>query len=328
MIFIKNKYTTWYYNIINNAKARDIIEGYTEKHHIIPKSLSGDNSEDNLVTLTAREHFICHWLLTKMTTNLNKSKMFFALNMMKVGRKKYQIYTTKITSRIYMRVRKELATANLNLWNNKTPKQKEEHAKKAAISTKKVWEDRTQEEKSSLRKKMSRTWKNKSQKEKNAYAQKQARKTLEVWKNKPQEEKENHALKTANIQKNRTQKEKDIISKKLSDGWHNRSQEEKDNIIKKRIDTHTNKSQSEKKAIIQKRLNTVNAKSLEEKAAFSSKMRDIQLNKTPAEKEIFANSVSLVHKGRRWYTNGTIRKKCFPGTEPDGFILGKKLFNI
>lgn len=39
---------------------------YYENHHIIPRSLNGSNSSENLVLLTAREHFICHWLLVKI----------------------------------------------------------------------------------------------------------------------------------------------------------------------------------------------------------------------------------------------------------------------
>ena len=40
--------------------------GYCERHHIIPKSLGGTNNKDNLVNLTAREHFIAHLLLRKI----------------------------------------------------------------------------------------------------------------------------------------------------------------------------------------------------------------------------------------------------------------------
>jgi hypothetical protein len=36
---------------------------YFEKHHITPKCKGGDNSKTNIVYLTAREHFIAHWLL-------------------------------------------------------------------------------------------------------------------------------------------------------------------------------------------------------------------------------------------------------------------------
>ena len=77
-MFIQNKYTKWYYLIIENAKNR-IINGYTEKHHIIPKSLNGKNTKDNLVNLTAREHFICHRLLVKMTNGQEKTKMSYAI---------------------------------------------------------------------------------------------------------------------------------------------------------------------------------------------------------------------------------------------------------
>jgi len=38
----------------------------TELHHAIPRCIGGEDSEPNLVRLTTREHFICHFLLTKM----------------------------------------------------------------------------------------------------------------------------------------------------------------------------------------------------------------------------------------------------------------------
>ena len=41
-MYLQNKYTKCYYNIIDRAKSRDLSkETYTEKHHIIPKSLGG-----------------------------------------------------------------------------------------------------------------------------------------------------------------------------------------------------------------------------------------------------------------------------------------------
>jgi len=64
-MFDNSKYTQWYNAIIESAKIRN-IHGYVEKHHIVPKSMAGSNSKDNIVALTAREHFLCHWLLTKM----------------------------------------------------------------------------------------------------------------------------------------------------------------------------------------------------------------------------------------------------------------------
>ena len=78
-MFLDNKYAKWYYIIIDAAKERMINDEYYEKHHIIPKSLGGSNDSSNLVHLTAREHFLCHWLLTKMCEGEAKKKMHFAL---------------------------------------------------------------------------------------------------------------------------------------------------------------------------------------------------------------------------------------------------------
>lgn len=53
------------YNQIIKKAQQKVRDGYLEKHHIIPKCMGGTNDSSNLVLLTAREHFICHWLLAK-----------------------------------------------------------------------------------------------------------------------------------------------------------------------------------------------------------------------------------------------------------------------
>ena len=80
-MFIENKYTRWYYSIINNRMNNPHDKGsYTERHHIIPKSFGGPNKNENLVRLSAREHFLVHWLLTKMCKSSDhKIKMNHAL---------------------------------------------------------------------------------------------------------------------------------------------------------------------------------------------------------------------------------------------------------
>jgi hypothetical protein len=105
MIFINNKYTTWYFNLISNAQTRPIT-GYTEKHHIIPKCLGGDNSSTNLVHLTAREHFICHRMLTKMVDGQIKYKLVFAAWQQSRPSKHKDV---KISSRTYETLRKQLS---------------------------------------------------------------------------------------------------------------------------------------------------------------------------------------------------------------------------
>ena len=107
MIFINNKYTGWYYSIVNSAMLRDNM-GYTERHHIIPKSLGGPDDLSNLIRLTAREHFICHQLLTKMTVGLERIKMLHALGMfVQVNRFQQRI----LTARQYDIARKSISDA-------------------------------------------------------------------------------------------------------------------------------------------------------------------------------------------------------------------------
>lgn len=67
-----SKYTTWYNQLIDNARIRQLV-GYCEKHHIQPKSLGGSNDPVNIVKLTAREHYLAHLLLTKMFRDTNST---------------------------------------------------------------------------------------------------------------------------------------------------------------------------------------------------------------------------------------------------------------
>jgi len=105
-MFINNKYYKLYYSIIDRARSRKLNE-YFEKHHIIPKSLGGSNSSDNLVSLTAREHFICHRLLVKITAGNNKRKMAYAVRRMLSGISKHHQRNYITSSKIYEIIRKE-----------------------------------------------------------------------------------------------------------------------------------------------------------------------------------------------------------------------------
>jgi hypothetical protein len=115
-----NKYETWYRAITERACTRS-IDGYVERHHIHPRSLGGSDDRDNLVDLTAREHFICHWLLTKMHTGEAKSKMIYALNGMKRGNEFAQRYETKITARVYENLKKEFSKVHSATMKGRTP---------------------------------------------------------------------------------------------------------------------------------------------------------------------------------------------------------------
>lgn len=103
------KYKIIYDSIIQKAKNleehREKLKktklGYYERHHIIPKCMGGDNSKENLVLLTYREHFLCHWLLVKINRDSNikvRSRLANAFRRMcqHNGKNKNRRYTSKM----------------------------------------------------------------------------------------------------------------------------------------------------------------------------------------------------------------------------------------
>lgn len=117
-MFIENKYSNWYKSIVERAKSRE-LGGYSEKHHIVPKSLGGNDTVENLVKLTAREHFICHLLLVKMTDGVFRKKMLYAVwAFIRASKSQQRI---KITGRRYEILRKQfvdmMVTSKHGSWN-------------------------------------------------------------------------------------------------------------------------------------------------------------------------------------------------------------------
>lgn len=103
-------YSKIYYNLIEHRK-QNSLTGYVEQHHIIPKSLGGSDSPDNLVDLSAREHFIAHLLLTKMYSEgtPNYFKMIKAFMMMLTCKSESQ--ERFLSSKKYETIRTEFAKA-------------------------------------------------------------------------------------------------------------------------------------------------------------------------------------------------------------------------
>ncbi len=118
--FINNKYLKIYNLIIENASKRPKLnrrKSYFELHHIIPRSLNGSDDKDNLVQLSAREHYICHQILTKITNGRNKLKMLYAFEMMntttKTNKKRY------VNSKTYERWKVLFSKNKLENFENK-----------------------------------------------------------------------------------------------------------------------------------------------------------------------------------------------------------------
>lgn len=79
-------YLKIYTSIIDHAKKYP-SSGYVEQHHILPKCLGGSDDDSNLVLLSARQHYLCHWLLAK---HHNTKKLWGAFAMMTVASTRHQ----------------------------------------------------------------------------------------------------------------------------------------------------------------------------------------------------------------------------------------------
>jgi len=96
-----------YQKIYDNLIEKRQIEtpsGYTEKHHIVPRSLGGTDDSSNLVALTGREHFVAHLLLHKIH---QQSETAYALWMMQCKSSDNKDRPYIRNSRMYEWARKE-----------------------------------------------------------------------------------------------------------------------------------------------------------------------------------------------------------------------------
>lgn len=143
-MFTNKFYSKVYFSTIEKAVKRSWKKAKgRERHHIIPQSLGGSNDKSNLVYLSCREHFLCHWLLMKITEGENYHKMRYALMGMRAENEYHDRYKTALTARIYEKYRIEhseyhsklMKSKNLVPWNKGGVEITDEHReniKKAA----------------------------------------------------------------------------------------------------------------------------------------------------------------------------------------------------
>lgn len=113
-------YKKIYFQIIHNRLANPLpLSVYGEKHHIIPRSFGGSDRKSNLVRLTAKEHYLCHFLLYKMLkkryqmfgsqkSKKRYQKMLYAFQMMNC-KNNLQNREHKTGGDIYKKVKAEAA---------------------------------------------------------------------------------------------------------------------------------------------------------------------------------------------------------------------------
>lgn len=114
-MFLDNEYSVEYFNIVNqyrkNQQYSKNSDTYCEKHHIIPRCMGGSNKKDNIVFLSAKDHFRCHTLLVKFTEGDNNGKMWSALWRMMNKQSKNQQRDLEINAYDYEEARKQHSIA-------------------------------------------------------------------------------------------------------------------------------------------------------------------------------------------------------------------------
>jgi hypothetical protein len=159
-----NKYHRWHDAIIERARAREAqgmkVEG--DRHHVVPKSLGGSDDRSNIVKLTYREHFLIHWLLTKITEGLDRAKMYYALGMMMNGganrKSRYSSWQYDLARRAYSKaastpgsrknagpaLRLRLSTPEVKLKKSESARRAQacpKYREKSALRSKRHWSD-------------------------------------------------------------------------------------------------------------------------------------------------------------------------------------------
>ena len=143
------------------SERKNFPEQYFEFHHIFPRSLfpQYENFEQNLVALTAREHFFCHQLLTKIwpTEPMIRAlaefmfrKNDFRKNSLRIKitskeyenfRKSFSEYQSKSHKGYFNRLSEEQQKLAIEKWrksNKRTPEQRDQlRLKRAEIKAKK-----------------------------------------------------------------------------------------------------------------------------------------------------------------------------------------------
>lgn len=122
--FYPEKAKIIYNSLILEAK-KDMVSGYKEKHHIIPKCLGGSDCSDNLVSLTYPEHIFAHYLLAIINfpnQNLilpfilminSKKKQIRTVNDLKVDFTKFALFEKLKIEGYKLQIEKNKKNANI-----------------------------------------------------------------------------------------------------------------------------------------------------------------------------------------------------------------------
>jgi hypothetical protein len=126
--------------------------GYTEIHHILPRCMGGDNSKENLVRLSAKQHFVAHHLLFKIYGGSKLANAWYA--MCRVGRgQEERLVNAKMFDKVKSK-RSELLSVEksgeLNHFFGKKHSDESRARMSAAQKELRIWEKRSEAHQTAL----------------------------------------------------------------------------------------------------------------------------------------------------------------------------------
>jgi len=141
-----------HYNLLIYKAINNPHKGYTEKHHIVPQCMGGNNSKSNIVRLSAKQHFVAHHLLFKIYGGSKLANAWYA--MCRIGKgQESRIVNASMFKKAKEARSKQLSVESkgeLNHFYGKTHSI-ESRAKMSAAQKKiKLWENRSEEHKNAL----------------------------------------------------------------------------------------------------------------------------------------------------------------------------------
>ena len=148
----------WHYDkLIETRKllSRKKKDGnYYELHHIIPTSMGGKNDNENTILLTAREHFLAHWLLWRIHRNKEMACAFRYMVICGKFTTSARAYAESVEAYWKSMSNKEIFIKQSNASKKRWEKMNaNERALAQSIQSKKIW-DKSKEEKSELARKI------------------------------------------------------------------------------------------------------------------------------------------------------------------------------
>lgn len=139
-----------YVKVIEYFKNKE-PEGYSEIHHIIPKSMGGSDDPENLINVSARVHFILHWLLWKIFKNRKMSYAFHIMVFADRNGKRYKKLNSKTYSSLLENCRLLNSGENHPLYGRKKSQESIEKQRAKMLGT--FWSDERKLKKSEEMKK-------------------------------------------------------------------------------------------------------------------------------------------------------------------------------